>query len=41
MNFNALKSTEELQSFLEGLQAVVFTLRGKNEQYVAIHFTVK
>ncbi|WP_428355651.1 hypothetical protein [Methyloprofundus sp.] len=32
MNLKALKNTEELQSFLEGSQAVAFSLPGKENQ---------
>ena len=31
MNLNALKNTSELQSFLNGSQAVAFSLPGKKE----------
>jgi hypothetical protein len=32
MNLNTLKNTEELQSFLNGSQAFVFSLRGKKRR---------
>ncbi len=35
MNLNALKNTEELQSFLEGSQVVAFSLLGKKEECYA------
>ena len=42
MNLKALKNTEELQSFLEGSQAVAFSLPGKKEErYAFIQSTLK
>jgi hypothetical protein len=42
MNLNALKNTEELQSFLNGSQAVAFSLPGKKaERYAFIQSTLK
>ena len=42
MNLNALKNTEELQSFLNGSQAVAFSLPGKKEErYAFIQSTLK
>jgi len=42
MNLNALKNTEELQSFLNGSQAVAFSLPGKkSERYAFIQSTLK
>jgi hypothetical protein len=41
MNLNALKNTEELQSFLNGSQAVAFSLPGKKEErYAFIQFSL-
>jgi hypothetical protein len=42
MNLNALKNTEELQSFLNGSQAVAFSLPGKKEErYAFVQSTLK
>ncbi len=42
MNLKALKNTEELQTFLEGSQAVAFSLPGKKvERYTFIQATLK
>ena len=42
MNLKALKNNEELQTFLEGSQAVFFSLPGKKvERYAFIQATLK